>query len=129
MSRVQNVRDLGDGRSRWTVLTPGGLTVSWTAVLTRFEPNRELAWKTEPDSAIQHAGIVKFTDNGDETTTIHLRMTYNPPAGALAHGLASLVGSDPKTLLDEDLMRMKSAIETGIPPRDAQQMSQELGQI
>jgi hypothetical protein len=80
-----------------------------------------LAWKTEPDSAIQHAGIVKFTDNGDETTTIHLRMTYNPPAGALAHGLASLVGSDPKTLLDEDLMRMKSATRAASPRLSSKQ--------
>ncbi|WP_447980059.1 SRPBCC family protein [Candidatus Nitrospira bockiana] len=125
MSRVQEVRKTGEGRSRWRLEGPGGVPLTWEAVLTRFVPNRELAWKTEPGSTVQHAGIVKFTENQDGTTTIHLRMTYNPPAGAVGHGLATLLGEDAKTLLDEDLMRMKSVIESGIVPHDAQQPAGE----
>jgi uncharacterized membrane protein len=46
-------------------------------------------------------------------------MTYNPPGGAFGHVIAKLFGADPKTELDEDLMRLKSFLETGIEPHDA----------
>jgi uncharacterized membrane protein len=52
-------------------------------------------------------------------TSIDVKLSYNPPAGAVGHGIASLLGSDPKGLMDADLMRMKSLIETGNIPRDA----------
>jgi hypothetical protein len=36
--------------------------------------------------------------------------------------VASLFGADPKSEMDDDLMRMKSFIETGHQPRDADDM-------
>jgi hypothetical protein len=42
-----------------------------------------------------------------------IRMTYKPPAGALGHAVASLLGSDPKRAMDEDLLRFKSLLEEG----------------
>ena len=46
-------------------------------------------------------------------------MSYNPVVGGLGHAIASLFGADPKKQMDEDLMRMKSMIETGVQPHDA----------
>jgi uncharacterized membrane protein len=46
-------------------------------------------------------------------------MSYNPPAGAIGHAIATLLGTDPKSEMDEDLMRVKSYIETGHIPRDS----------
>jgi uncharacterized membrane protein len=46
-------------------------------------------------------------------------MSYTPPAGALGHGLAMLLGSDPKSRMDEDLARMRDFIERGAGPREA----------
>jgi uncharacterized membrane protein len=40
-------------------------------------------------------------------------MAYQPPAGALGHAIARLLGADPKTLLDEDFVRLKSLFEKG----------------
>ncbi len=37
----------------------------------------------------------------------------------MGHAVAALFGSDPKSEMDEDLMRMKTLIETGNPPHDA----------
>jgi hypothetical protein len=37
--------------------------------------------------------------------------------------VASLFGADPKRLMDDDLARMKTLIETGNPPHDAAQSS------
>ena len=40
-------------------------------------------------------------------------MSYSPPAGVFGHALAWLFGSDPKTEMDEDLVRLKSLLEIG----------------
>lgn len=46
-------------------------------------------------------------------------MAYNPVAGVLGHLVASLFGVDPRRQLDEDLLRLKSLIETGNLPAKA----------
>jgi len=118
MSRVREVRDFGDGRSHWIVRGPGNTTVEWGAVITENVPNRILAWKTEPGALVAHAGIVHFEAEGD-ATRIQIRFSYNPPGGAAGHTIAWLLGADPKRTLDEDLVRMKSFVETGVRPHDA----------
>ena len=40
-------------------------------------------------------------------------------AGAIGHAVASLFGADPKTEMDEDLLRMKTLIERARFPHDA----------
>jgi uncharacterized membrane protein len=40
-------------------------------------------------------------------------MSYNPPAGAIGHALATALGSDPRRALDAALVRMKSLLEEG----------------
>jgi uncharacterized membrane protein len=118
MSRVREVHDLGDGRSHWIVNGPANTKVEWDAVITQNVPNQVIAWKTEPGALVGHAGVVRFDGEGD-ATRVQVRFSYNPPAGALGHSLAWLIGADPKSAFDEDLVRMKSFIETGIRPHDA----------
>jgi uncharacterized membrane protein len=120
MSHVQEVQDLGEGRSHWVVKGPAGARIEWNARLTEWNRPDVVAWESEPGAAVQHAGRVRFEPTNGRTR-ISLRMTYSPPAGALGHSLALLLGADPKHQLDEDLMRMKEFIETGIPPHDAAQ--------
>ena len=119
MSNVREVKDLGDGRSRWIVSGPAGTSVEWDAVITSYSPNEVLAWRTEPNSLVQHAGIIHFRSNPDGSTTVNIRLTYNPAVGGVGHIVASLFGADPKSQMDEDLVRMKSFIETGKVPSDA----------
>jgi uncharacterized membrane protein len=119
MRHVRAVRDLGGGRSRWTVEGPAGMPVTWDAVVTRRLPNRELAWESVPGSQVCHTGVVQFQSNADGSTRVQVRLSYVPPAGVFGHALAALFGADPKRDLDDDLMRMKTFIETGIPPHDA----------
>jgi uncharacterized membrane protein len=119
MSNVREVKDLGDGRSHWIVSGPAGTSVEWDAVITSYSPNEVLAWRTEPNSLVQHAGIIHFRSNPDGSTTVNIRLTYNPAVGGVGHIVASLFGADPKSQMDEDLVRMKSFIETGKVPSDA----------
>jgi len=118
MRNVREVRDLGGGRSAWTVAGPLGASVRFNAVVTEQKPNEVFAWKSEEGETIGHAGIVRFERSGSGTR-VSVRLTYNPPAGAAGHLLASLFGADPKTEMDEDLLRMKSFLETGRVPHDA----------
>jgi uncharacterized membrane protein len=118
MSHVLKVEDLGNGRSRWKATGPLGVPVEWSSAITEWIPNQVLAWKTEPGSGLQHAGIVRFDPEAGGTRVL-LRFSYNPPAGATGHALAILLGANPKRQLDEDLVRMKTFIETGVPPKDA----------
>jgi len=52
---------------------------------------------------------------------VDIRLSYNPPGGAIGHVVAKLFGADPKSEMDEDLRRLKTALETGNLPRDAAQ--------
>ncbi|HJU43923.1 MAG TPA: SRPBCC family protein, partial [Vicinamibacterales bacterium] len=120
MSRVLEVRvsERAAGLSHWRVAGPAGVPVEFDAEVTRAIPNQVLAWRTLPGAPVAHAGIVHFEPEADGTR-VQVRMSYNPPAGWIGHGVASLFGVDPKRSMDEDLVRMKTLIETGTPPRDA----------
>jgi uncharacterized membrane protein len=111
MSHVREVRETGDHQSHWVLKGPVSIPLEWDAVITAQEPNELLAWKSQPDSTIQHAGVVRFQPNANGSTTVHIHMSYNPPAGAIGHALATVLGADPKKKMDDDLIRMKTMIE------------------
>ncbi len=98
-------------RSQWEVRGPGGVTMKWDAEVTRHVPDEMFAWKTLPGSEVEHSGMAQFEEVGEDTTRVHVRMTYIPPAGALGHALASLFGADPKSRMDDDLTRFKALLE------------------
>ena len=112
MSNVVEVRDLGQRRSHWVVKGPAGTEFSWNAVLSAQDRPRRLAWQSEPGAEVEQAGEIRFEPVRNGTrVTVHL--SYRPPAGAVGHALAALLGSDPKRQMDEDLARMKALVERG----------------
>lgn len=130
MRHVRQVRRIATGREqshwRWTVTGPTGIEFEFESVVVAREENRRIAWRTEGDAFVQHAGQVRFQSNDDGSTTVDIKMVYNPVAGAVGHALAWLFGADPKHQMDEDLLRMKSFLETGKLPRDAAEHPGEL---
>jgi uncharacterized membrane protein len=118
MSHVTEVRDLGRGRSHWVVRGPGGSEYAWNSVLTEQSRPHRLAWRSETGAEIPQSGSVQFEPHRGGTL-VTVRMSYSPPVGAIGHGLATLLGSDPKAQMDDDLARMKAFIERGAVPRDA----------
>lgn len=134
MTHVRQVRrvESGQGRQRWrwTVSGPTGTELEFDSVVAAREHNERIAWRTEGNAPVQHSGQVHFRDNGDGSTTVDVKMTYNPVIGAVGHAIAWLFGSDPKHRMDEDLMRMKSYLETGKTPRhSAAQEASQPGQV
>jgi uncharacterized membrane protein len=114
MSHVEEVRTSGEDRSHWRVKGPAGIVFEWDALTTRLIPHQVLAWKSVEGSTVENAGIIRFERaNGGRSTRLDIRLSYNPPAGALGHGFARLLGVDPKKQMDDDLLRFKSLLETG----------------
>ena len=120
MSNVEDVRDLGNGRSHWVVKGPAGSIVEWDARLTDSRRGEVLAWQSEPDADVQNSGQVRFEPEG-AGTRVNVYMSYTPPGGGLGHVIASLLGASPKQEMDEDLVRMKAFIESGKMPAGAAQ--------
>jgi uncharacterized membrane protein len=123
MRHVRHVRRIQTGedkeRWRWTVTGPTGTEVEFDSIVTSREENRLLGWRTEGSALVQHAGRVRFQGNDDGSTTVDVKMIYNPVIGAVGHAIAWIFGADPKHQMDDDLLRMKSFLETGKLPRDA----------
>lgn len=111
MSNVEEVRDLGGGRSHWRVKGPANVPVEWDARITRVEPNRLLAWESEPGSTVESCGAVRFQPGPNGGTVAEVRLSYTPPAGAVGHGVAAFFEADPRSEMDEDLQRMKALVE------------------
>ncbi len=112
MGHVRSVEPNPDGTYRWHVAGPVGAPILFNAEVTKLIPNETIAWKSVEGELIRHSGIVQFAE-ADGATRITVRMSYNPPAGVIGHAVNTLFGTDPKTALDEDLLRFKSLIETG----------------
>ncbi|HEX5831827.1 MAG TPA: CBS domain-containing protein [Gemmatimonadaceae bacterium] len=129
MSHVREVRSIGlergQERTHWVVDGPVGVPLSWDALVTRLVPNELLAWKSVEGAAVRHAGVIRFVPTPQGGTRVDVRMSYNPPAGAVGHVVAAFFGRDPRRQLDDDLARLKTALETGVPPRDAAQPARE----
>jgi len=113
MDHVLDVQREGEERSHWTVAGPLGSTVHWEATVTEEISSERLAWETTAESPVQHMGSVAFEPNSDGSARVTIRMSYNPPGGALGHAVAMLLGHDPKRLMDHDLVQLKSLIERG----------------
>jgi uncharacterized membrane protein len=112
MTHVREVRGEGQ-RSHWVVDGPGGVPVSWDADVTEFIPSQLIAWKSVDGSAIRQSGILRIDPGPEGGARLDIRMTYNPPAGAVGHAVATLFGANPERQMDEDFNRMKSLIEEG----------------
>lgn len=112
MSHIKSVQRIGDNRWRWTVEGPAKVPFTWDAEVTRFVPNKVLAWKSLGNASVKSAGIIHF-DKTDEGTRLHIRMGYNPPAGALGHAFLKVFRADPRKQMHDDLLRFKSLLEKG----------------
>ena len=80
--------------------------------------NREMTWRAVEGSDVDHTGRVRFESDG-QGTRVHVQLQYAPPGGVIGHVVAKAFGVDPKSEMDDDLLRLKSVIETGQVQRDA----------
>lgn len=125
MSNLREARRTGDKTWHFVAEGPAGTTFEWDAEITQFVPNDCIAWKSLSGATVGNAGIIKFQENEDGGTRIDIRLSYNPPGGAIGHAVASFFGFDPKSDMDEDLVRLKSLIEDGKTSAHGQEVHRE----
>jgi uncharacterized membrane protein len=118
MSHVRSVKPLGDGRHHWVVDGPAGVAIEWDSEITHAVENRELEWRAVPGSMLDNAGRVHFTPEAGGTR-VQVTLCYLPVGGLFGHAIARALGADPKSRMDDDLMRFKGLIETGNPAHDS----------
>jgi uncharacterized membrane protein len=121
MPDVRDVRRDTDGTtSHWEIAGPAGVPVRFQAEETSRVEGHEIMWKTTEGQLIAHTGKVRVDPEPDVGSRIQVELTYNPVAGAVGHAIAKLFGADPKHKLDHDLQRLKSYIESGQLPAEAE---------
>jgi uncharacterized membrane protein len=125
MTHLHEVRRTGEQRSHWIAVGPAGISVEWDAVATAWVPNQVIAWKSVEGSTVENAGTVKLRPLSQDTTRIDVRISYNPPGGAIGHSIATIFGADPKRAMDEDMVRLKSLLEEGKTTADQGQIRLE----
>jgi uncharacterized membrane protein len=117
MSHVREVRYVGGDCYHWIVDGPAGSPVEWDSELLNVIENQEMTWRSVEGSQVHHTGRVRFDTIGG-ATRLHVQLRYYPPAGVIGHMVAKAFGVDPASEVRDDLVRMKTAIETGKPPHD-----------
>lgn len=116
MSHLHSVMVIDDRTSEWKARIPGGLgTVSWKAEILMDEPGRQLSWHSQPGSAIDNAGKVKFTPNGN-STDVEVTISYHAPMGKPGELAASLLTPVFERMIHSDIENFKKYIEVGTAP-------------
>jgi uncharacterized membrane protein len=112
MENVTEVQVQDSRRSRWIARGPGGVRVEWDAEIINEIPNELIAWRSTGGN-VDHAGSVHFEAGpGGRGTVVRVSMQYDPPGGSAGHAVASLLGGDAGSRVDQDLRKLKQVMES-----------------
>jgi uncharacterized membrane protein len=114
MQHLEEVTDLGEGRSHWVAKGPLGTHVEWDAEVVDDRENELIAWRSLPGSEVENSGVVYFMDApGGKGTEVKVQLRYHPPAGSASAAIAKMLGEEPSLQVLDDLRHFKQIIETG----------------
>jgi uncharacterized membrane protein len=111
MPAVRNIRELGDGRLRWTVALPTGREVEVDEVLTESVPGERLSWRSADGAPVEYWGTALLRETSAGRSRVDLHLHYRPPGGQLGETLAEMFRLDPKGLIDDAFLRIKTHLE------------------
>jgi len=86
-----NIQDFQDGRSRWSVQSPGGHAIEWDATVTKYVPNSVIAWESVATAPVRSSGTMRFAPLGPNATRVDLSLTYLPHHTDLGDALHALM--------------------------------------
>ena len=114
MNYLEQVSELGDGRTRWVARGPAGTRVAWDAEIINDIENKVIGWQSLPGADVVHAGSVNFdTVRNGRSTQVTVHLQYAPPAGRAGSLIALIFGREPSQTIREDLRRLKQLLEAG----------------
>jgi uncharacterized membrane protein len=114
MDSFATVRVTDDHLSHWRASLPGGLNISWDAVITNVVPNERIAWRTGDTSNLSGSGQVRFRPApANQGTEVLFEARFDPPGGELGSKIAGLFTDPLGVKLNNDLRRFKQLTELG----------------
>lgn len=118
LRHVEEVEELGGGRSRWVARTAVGGRFEWRAEIVEERPGELLRWRSLPGSDLSQEGSLELTPWRDgEGTLLRVRLRLGPPQdGRGPAALGHLVCPALAVQLREDLRRFKNRLEAGEVP-------------
>ncbi|HEV8577711.1 MAG TPA: SRPBCC family protein [Thermoanaerobaculia bacterium] len=122
MRHLDEVIDLGGGRSHWTGKSPLGFRVEWDAEIVEEREEQLLSWRSLPGSLVHSAGTVLFEDAAaGRGTVVRVSMELVPSGNALGQAVGRVLAPLTEQQVREDLRRFKQLMEAGeIPTTDGQ---------
>lgn len=116
MSHLRAVEVIDARRSRWHARGPAGTSASWEAEIIDDTPGRRIAWRSVGGGPA-NAGSVTFAPSTNERMTeLRVEMEWAPPAGPVGRFARLFRRGDPGAIVESDLRRFKSTMESGGPP-------------
>jgi uncharacterized membrane protein len=113
MPHIESVTPKDGNVSHWVADAPAGMTLEWDAEIINDKPDELIAWRSLPDSAVNHAGSVHFRAlPNNRGTEVRVVMNIGPIAGSIGAAVAKL-WHQPERRIEEDLRRFKAIMETG----------------
>ncbi|HEU4624676.1 MAG TPA: SRPBCC family protein [Steroidobacteraceae bacterium] len=114
MHTIDSVTEIDERRSHWVAQMPGGARIEWDSRISEDKPGERIAWHSEANAPLRHAGVVSFERApGDRGTLVRFTVHYQPPAGRAGRRVAQWFGKGPQVQIMEDLRRFKQILETG----------------
>ncbi|MDT8305186.1 MAG: SRPBCC family protein [Anaerolineae bacterium] len=111
MKNLKSVKKVTNKISEWTLTGPLGVSIKWTAEMTRNEQNKRISWNTKDNAGLlTTSGQVTFNSLPHDETEITIVMQYQPAAGKAGEAAAQLL-ADPEGILEEDLRNFKAFAE------------------
>jgi uncharacterized membrane protein len=118
MTHLEQVTELGNGRSHWIARGPADIRVEWDAEIINEVPHKVLGWRSLPGADVASAGSVNFSSvRGGRSTQLAVHLQYAPPAGRAGALFARLFGREPSQTVREDLRHLKHMLEAGEIPQ------------
>ncbi len=110
MKNLEQVTDLGDGRSHWIGKSPLGFKAEWDAEIVEEREGRFLSWRSLPGSQVHNAGTVSFEESANgRGTVVRVAMEVGTGIGKVIGKLGGATQQE----IREDLRRFKELMETG----------------
>jgi uncharacterized membrane protein len=111
LRHLREVRRMGGDRYLFRAAAPGGPTLEWEVAVTRYVPDRLIAWRST-GGTLGHCGIVRL-ERARRGTLLSVRLTYAARDAEAAHSLTTLMGAVPAHDLGADLRYWRDLFESG----------------
>lgn len=114
MKHLSGVTEIDARHSHWEAVIPGNIgKIKWNAEIVKEEPGYMIGWQSIPNSTLNNAGKVTFSDAlGGEGTELEVVISYHPPAGEIGASLAKVLNPVFEKIIRQDIMNFKEYIET-----------------